>query len=204
MTQLETRDGELWLVAPWDDPGAGKKAIAGWESMTGWYWFATEVDESQSTPGNTVYFGYVQGSYPEWGYFSQAELESTNLVWKIKPQDLPFAGRRSRHHDQAKKSSKSRYKITPARPGMITGNYDPRYKPQGFNRPTQAARRAGYQRRFNGKYFNRAFPRYSEEPPLRKSQAQELAATYRRFNQNARVVPIKGGYALYVRERGRR
>jgi hypothetical protein len=34
----------------------------------GWRWYATEFD------GNDIFFGYVEGSEKEWGYFSLSEL----------------------------------------------------------------------------------------------------------------------------------
>jgi hypothetical protein len=87
MTKLITIDGELYLRAFGED----KKVLKGWESMTGWYWFATELNV-HSDKG--YHFGYVQGSYPEWGYFTENELNSIKTVWPIKDIDLPHAGRR--------------------------------------------------------------------------------------------------------------
>ena len=78
---LENRDGKLYA--------GDKEVIKGWESFSGWYWFATELNND----GN--HFGFVQGYEDEWGYFSQQELESLgNRVWEIKEIDLPYAGRR--------------------------------------------------------------------------------------------------------------
>jgi len=85
MTELITKNGELYLRAYGDE----KKVLKGWESMSGWYWFATEINEKTATC-----FGYVQGTYPEWGYFSVAELDSIPMVWEIKDCDLPHSGRR--------------------------------------------------------------------------------------------------------------
>jgi hypothetical protein len=57
----------------------GKPIIKAWESLTGWYWFATEHMEDD------VYFGFVVGFYPEWGYFSAVELaENSPMVWELK------------------------------------------------------------------------------------------------------------------------
>tara|TARA_R110002020_G_C16226253_1_gene767997 strand:- start:144 stop:404 length:261 start_codon:yes stop_codon:yes gene_type:complete len=85
MTELITEDKHLYLSM-----NDEHKAIVlkGWESMTGWYWLATELND------DGVHFGYVQGTYPEWGYFSEQELDSIPSVWKIKDIDLPYAGRR--------------------------------------------------------------------------------------------------------------
>ena len=45
---------------------------------------------------DTIYFGVVQGFEEEWGYFSQAEIESLKPnTWEIKKCDMPYAGRRS-------------------------------------------------------------------------------------------------------------
>lgn len=57
----------------------GKPIIRAWESFTGWYWLATEHVEGD------VYFGFVAGIYPEWGYFSAAELAANKpMVWELK------------------------------------------------------------------------------------------------------------------------
>jgi hypothetical protein len=85
MTELITKNGELYLQAFGDE----YKVLKGWESFHGWYWFATELNED----GN--HFGYVQGSFPEWGYFSEDEIMSLGMLsWQIKEIDLPHAGRR--------------------------------------------------------------------------------------------------------------
>jgi hypothetical protein len=100
---LHTVDGVLY---------AGQhKVLKAWESFSGWYWFGVEKVEERrvgspvSSGGSMVngkevddviWFGYVQGFECEWGYFSEAEIRSLgNLAWPIKPQDLPYAGRRS-------------------------------------------------------------------------------------------------------------
>ena len=84
MTELITKNGELYLRAYGDE----NKVLKGWESMSGWYWCATEINDDGTC------FGYVQGTYPEWGYFSVAELDSIPMVWEIKDCDLPYSGRR--------------------------------------------------------------------------------------------------------------
>ncbi|WP_026804112.1 DUF2958 domain-containing protein [Aliarcobacter lanthieri] len=35
-----------------------------------WTWYAVEYDKNEK-----IFFGYVNGHYPEWGYFSLQELE---------------------------------------------------------------------------------------------------------------------------------
>ena len=81
MSKLKTIDSELYINE--------NKVLKGWESYSGWYWFATELNN------DGIHFGYVQGFANEWGYFSQQELESLgSRVWEIKEIDLPYAGRR--------------------------------------------------------------------------------------------------------------
>jgi hypothetical protein len=85
-----------------------RPVIKGWESFTGWYWFAVEkVEERRVADGSgsvmadgsvvddTIWFGLIQGHEEEWGEFSEAEIRSLgNMAWPIKPQDLPYSGRR--------------------------------------------------------------------------------------------------------------
>ena len=100
MSELRTINGELY---------AGEhKVLRGWESFSGWYWFGVEVAEERrvadgagsvmpdgSVVDDVIFFGYVQGFENEWGYFSEAELNSLpGQVWPIKECDLPYAGRR--------------------------------------------------------------------------------------------------------------
>lgn len=75
----------------------GKRIIRAWESFFGWYWLATEKVEDRISLINgkptkdTIYFGFVIGICPEWGYFSEAELRSLSpLVWEVKKSDIPF------------------------------------------------------------------------------------------------------------------
>ena len=74
--------------------GERYKVLKGWESMTGWYWFATELND------DGVHFGFVQGFEEEFGYFSEEELKSSPMVWEIKKIDLPYAGRRDRPQER--------------------------------------------------------------------------------------------------------
>ena len=88
----------------------GKKVIKAWESFTGWYWFGVERSEKRIAGSETggsiingqevddvIWFGLVQGLEEEWGYFSQAEIESLGKykVWQIPKINLPFSGRRN-------------------------------------------------------------------------------------------------------------
>jgi len=96
MARFESKDGKLYID--------GKEVIRAWESFNGWYWFATELAWKQDSVledgtvvrGDNIYFGFVQGLEEEWGYFSQAEIESLGRlkVWEIPELDLPFSGRR--------------------------------------------------------------------------------------------------------------
>ena len=94
MAKLESKNGDLFID--------GKKVLRGWESYTGWYWFATEKDcEQDSVIGgevvekDTIWFGLVQGQYEEWGYFSEGELERLGpKVGKIPARNLSWSGRR--------------------------------------------------------------------------------------------------------------
>ena len=75
----------------------GRPILKAWESYTGWYWFAVEkVEERLSDLGDgkpipdVIWFGFVIGLEPEWGYFSQREIESlAPLTWEIRARDLP-------------------------------------------------------------------------------------------------------------------
>ena len=84
---LETREDGLYIN--------GQKVIKGWESFSGWYWFATEM-EQEDYDGAPLWFGFVQGMHDEWGTFWQGELDAQEWrVWEIKDIDLPHAGRRN-------------------------------------------------------------------------------------------------------------
>lgn len=81
----------------------GKKVLRGWESFSGWYWFATNEMRKQDSilsdgtvaKNDIIYFGFVQGFEEEWGSFSLAELESLKpKVWEIPKRNLPCSGRR--------------------------------------------------------------------------------------------------------------
>lgn len=74
VAKFETKGKNLYID--------GKKVLRGWESYSGWYWFATEKTGGQFSDlgdgkhiPDTIWFGYVQGFEDEWGYFSQAEEE---------------------------------------------------------------------------------------------------------------------------------
>jgi len=80
----------------------GKKVLIAWESFSGWYWFGVERAYNQDSVINrkvykndTIWYGLVQGLEEEWGYFSQAEIESLKpKTWEIPKKSLPYSGRR--------------------------------------------------------------------------------------------------------------
>jgi hypothetical protein len=95
MVKFEAKDKKLYID--------GQKVIKGYESFTGWYWFATEeayrqdslLPNGKEVKDDIIYFGFVQGLEEEWGYFSKAEIESLKpKTWEIKKMDLPYSGRR--------------------------------------------------------------------------------------------------------------
>ena len=97
MAEFKEIDGELYID--------NKKVLHGWESFSGWYWFAVEKVEERKLPDgsvidgkvveDTIWYGLVQGQVEEWGDFSQAELESLKgKVWEIPKKNLPYSGRR--------------------------------------------------------------------------------------------------------------
>ena len=94
MAKFEEIDGELYID--------GKKVIKGYESFSGWYWFATEIVQIQDTllgdkviKDDVIYYGLVQGFVEEWGDFSKGEIESLKgKIWEIPKKNLIYAGRR--------------------------------------------------------------------------------------------------------------
>jgi len=94
VAKFETKGKDLYID--------GKKVLRGWESFSGWYWFATEKAYKQDSQidahvykNDTIWFGYVQGFEDEWGYFSQAEIESLKpKTWEIPKKNLVYSGRR--------------------------------------------------------------------------------------------------------------
>ncbi len=87
MAKFESKGDKLYIN--------GKLVLKGWESFSGWYWFATEKVEDDYN-GKPLWFGFVQGLEQEWGDFSEAELDSLGKykVWKIPQKNLSFSGRR--------------------------------------------------------------------------------------------------------------
>ena len=99
--ELKNINGQLY-VGSYDDAGNIKptKVIKGWESFSGWYWFATHIESDPIDPesGPPIYSGLVQGLDEEFGTWSGRDLApliAQYKVWKIKDHDLPHAGRRN-------------------------------------------------------------------------------------------------------------
>ena len=92
LTTVQTKDGEgLGLDEAWLDHPV--PVLKGWESSTGWFWFATELND------NGHHFGFVQGFEDEWGSFSEKELADLYpQIWENKADDLPHSGRRTPAH----------------------------------------------------------------------------------------------------------
>lgn len=44
---------------------------------TNWTWYATEFD------GKDLFFGWVEGNFSEWGYFTLSELQSIRGPWGL-------------------------------------------------------------------------------------------------------------------------
>jgi len=88
MTQVTIADGKV----------DGKPIVRAWESFTGWYWLATEkVRDQLSDFGDgkpvkdTIWYGFVIGTFPEWGYFSEREITSLSpFTWEIRRRDIPY------------------------------------------------------------------------------------------------------------------
>lgn len=88
MTAVIIRDGKV----------NGRPIIKAWESFSGWYWFATEKARDQLSDfgdgkgvKDTIWYGFVIGICPEWGYFSQAEIERLKpKTWQIEKRNIPY------------------------------------------------------------------------------------------------------------------
>lgn len=94
VAEFKTKGNELYIN--------GKKVLRGWESWNGWYWFGIEkayqqdsVINGKVSKNDSIWYGLVQGFEEEWGYFSQAEIESLRpKTWEIPKDNLPYSGRR--------------------------------------------------------------------------------------------------------------
>lgn len=98
VAKLRTKGENLYID---DGLGGYHRVLRGWESQSGWYWFATKKVGTQLCVLNrkeiedTIWFGFIQGYKDEWGTFSQAEIESLRpKTWEILKENLHFSGRR--------------------------------------------------------------------------------------------------------------
>ena len=101
MPKFGSREGDLYID--------GRKVIKGYQSVTGWYWFAVEdagiqdtVVNDQLIENDQIYYGLVQGEEEEWGNFSEGRLkglEQQGWVRELSKDELPSAGRRSYRMD---------------------------------------------------------------------------------------------------------
>lgn len=66
---IRTQIPQLYATEHIKDPVAQVKFFAPWNH---WTWFVTEFDCEDTL------FGWVNGDFPEWGYFSLSELESVH------------------------------------------------------------------------------------------------------------------------------
>ena len=70
------------------DPIVYVKFFTPW---SGWTWFATEGEDKGE---DFIFFGYVIGQFPEWGYFSLNELCSVTGPFGLKiERDIHFEPR---------------------------------------------------------------------------------------------------------------
>ncbi|VVB76457.1 Uncharacterised protein [Candidatus Tiddalikarchaeum anstoanum] len=81
-----------------DSKVGGKPIIRAWESFSGIYWLATELAYKQDSVINgevyendEIYFGFVTGPEPEWGYFSSTELKLlVPQVWELPKRAIAW------------------------------------------------------------------------------------------------------------------
>ena len=85
---LDRREDGLYI--------GGNKVLKGWESYSGWYWFATELGDQDARGQGADHFGYVQGMEPEFGYFSIREMQpliDQGRIWELPQDALSYSGR---------------------------------------------------------------------------------------------------------------
>ena len=98
MARLISKKEELYI-----DDGYGRhhKVLRGWESLSGWYWFAIEKVRNQLSfidgkkVPDVIWYGFIQGFKDGWDTFSQAKIESLSpRTWEIPEGNLYYSGRR--------------------------------------------------------------------------------------------------------------
>jgi hypothetical protein len=86
--KLLTQEIKKSLPPLYSTDGQGGEAIARVKFFTpdsNWTWYATEFD------GNDTFFGLVDGTFLEKGYFTLSELESARGPWGLRVErDLHF------------------------------------------------------------------------------------------------------------------
>lgn len=93
------------LPALYSQDGLGDNAIVYikfFHPFSHWYWFATEgspVDadgyyDTDKPKVDFLFFGYVWGDFPEFGYFSLSEMEAINVGGLPMERDLYFKPKR--------------------------------------------------------------------------------------------------------------
>lgn len=64
------------LYSTEDIPLEEKKFVAKYfHPFADWAWYLVEIDKEDGD----LCFGYVDGAFPEWGYFRLSELEDNNV-----------------------------------------------------------------------------------------------------------------------------
>lgn len=80
--EIEKTMPPLYAQENVEDPIVYVKFFCPWNQ---WTWFATEFD------GKDIFFGFVHGDFPEFGYFSLSELQSVRGPYGLSiERDLYF------------------------------------------------------------------------------------------------------------------
>ena len=79
--ELEAKIPRLYSQEDVDDPIVYAKYF---HPLSNWTWYATEY----SPQGEGMFFGWVNGSYPELGYFSLAEFQELEIGGLGMERDL--------------------------------------------------------------------------------------------------------------------
>ena len=67
------------LYATEGTPLAEKILVAKWfHPASAWTWYAAEGEEDEE---DFLFFGFVDGGLPEWGYFRLSELQTAHSLW---------------------------------------------------------------------------------------------------------------------------
>lgn len=55
----------------------GKEIFHIWKSVSGWVWYATKVVTKDKIP--SIYEGYVQGNFNEWGSWYASDMKDSMI-----------------------------------------------------------------------------------------------------------------------------